>query len=254
MTTHAARPRTCLAALVTAVALLSAGACAKHEAAPPPLTLADQVARLQRANGLLQSQLQLAGGKDFYLVLDPAASTLTLMLNGAELQRFPVLGLKVGEPRVAWFEHPEKRPWQQVVWSHGQLDPPRQIDRYVVEAGPPSKNPEPENPPIPPTPEEMYPVPPRYQVRFDEGRSIEIRPLDADQGAGRLARLRAWWIAKWHDAAAAALHREQDGVRLRIVLGPKEAASFYRSLPPDVHLVILSADQPPAAPARVAPR
>jgi hypothetical protein len=255
MTNHAARARTRLATVLAAVALVSAGACARHDAAPRPATLAEQVASLQRADGLLQSQLELAAGKDFYLVLDPAASTLTLMLNGAELRRFSVLGLKVGEPRVSWLARPDRRPWQDVVWSHGELVPPRQMDRYVVEAGPPVKNgAEPETPPVPPTPEEMYPVPPRYQVRFDEGRSIEIRPLDADQGAGRLARLRAWWSAKWHDAVEAAFHREQDGVRLRVVLGPKEAASFYRSLPPAVHLVILPADRQPATPAHVLPK
>ncbi len=251
MTNHAARARFCLAVILAGAAVLSAPACAKHEASDRPVTMADQVARLQRANGLLQSQIELAGGKDFYLVLDPAASTLTLMLNGALLQRFPVLGLRVGEPRVSWFARRDSRPWQDVVWLRGELDPPRQIDRLVIEAGPPSKdNVEPEAPPIPPTPEEMYPVPPRYQVRFDDGRSIEVRPLDADQAAGRFARLRAWWTAKWHDAVAAAFHRDQDGVRLRIALGPKEAASLYRSLPPAVRLIILADDQP-AAPSPV---
>ena len=133
------------------------------------------------------------------------------MLNGAELQRYPVLGLQVGQPRVSWFSRRDARPWQDVVWAHGELDPPRQIDRLVIQAAPPSKDaPEPEAPPVPPTPEEMYPVPSRYQVRFDEGRSIEVRPLDADQQAGRLARLRAWWTAKWHDEVAAVFHRDRD--------------------------------------------
>jgi hypothetical protein len=134
-----------------------------------------------------------------------------------------------------------------VVWSHGELDPPRQIDRLVIEAAPPSKdNAEPETPPIPKTPEEMYPVPPRYHVRFDQGRSIEVRPLDIDRQAGRWARLRVWWTAKWHDVAAALRHRDSDGVRIRLALEPKEAASLYRSLPPAVRLIILPQDRPEA--------
>ena len=126
----------------------------------------------------------------------------------------------------------------------------------MIQAAPPGEGAaEPEPPPVPPTPEEMYPVPSRYQVRFDEGRSIEVRPLDADRQAGRLARLRAWWGAKWHDVVAALFGRERDGVRLRIVLNPKDAASLYRSLPPAVRLIILSQDRPgvPAQKARPSP-
>ena len=76
--------------------------CSKHEAAPAPSTLRAQAARLQRGNSFLQRQIELADGKEFYLVLDPGGPDLTLMLSGAELQRYPVVGLQVGEPRVSW--------------------------------------------------------------------------------------------------------------------------------------------------------
>ena len=78
-------------------------------------------------------------GKEFYLVLDPGASDLTLMLSGAELQRYPVIGLQVGQPRVSWITRRDPRPWQDVIWSHGELDPPRQIDRLVIQAAPPEQ-------------------------------------------------------------------------------------------------------------------
>jgi hypothetical protein len=260
MTNHLACVRGPVAAIVAGAAVLSAAGCARQAPAPQSTNLPAQAARLQRVNSLLQRQIELADGKEFYLVLDPGASELTLMLSGAELQRYPVVGLQVGEPRVTWISRRDPRPWQDVVWSHGELDPPRQIDRLVIQAPPPSKDAaEPEAPPVPPTPEEMYPVPSRYQVRFDEGRSIEVRPLDADKDAGRLTRFRAWWSAKWHDAAAAAFGRDRDGVRLRIVLNPKDAASLYRSLPPAVRLTVFSpgrpaspaaAPRPPSAPAR----
>jgi hypothetical protein len=243
MTNHLARTRNGLAVIVAGAVGLSAAACAKREPPPPPSNTAAQAARLQRVNSLLQRQIELAGGKEFYLVLDPGASDITLMLNGAELQRYPVIGLQVGQPRVSWMTRGDKRSWQDVVWSQGQLDPPRQIDRLVIQAAPPGKDAaEPEPPPVPPTPEEMYPVPSRYRVRFDDGLSLEVRPLDADQQAGRLARLRAWWSAKWHDTVAAVFHRNRDAVRLRIALNPKDAASLYRSLPPAVRLIILSQD------------
>ena len=103
MTKPRACLRTCLAAIVAAAAVLSAAACAKDDAAPPRDDSTAKAARLQRLNDLLQRQVELADGKEFYLVLDPAASDLTLMLSGAELQRYPVIGLQVGTPRVSWF-------------------------------------------------------------------------------------------------------------------------------------------------------
>jgi hypothetical protein len=242
-----------LAAVVVGALGFSGGSCRSDEAAGPLPAVGNRLAELQRDNSLLQRQIELAEGKDFYLVLDPAASDLTLMLNGAELQRYPVLGLLVGQPQVSWFARRDARPWQGVVWAHGELDPARQLDRLVIQAAPPRKDaPEPEAPPIPPTPEEKYPVPSRYQVRFEDGRSIEVRPLDADSQAGRLARFRAWWTAKWHDEIAAVFHRDRDSVRLLLTLNPKDAASLYRSLPPSVRLVILSKDRAPA-PAHVSP-
>jgi hypothetical protein len=244
MMNRRASVRVSLAALVAVVLGLWAAACARDEGARPPTAMAERAARLQRLNSLLQRQVELAEGKAFYLVLDPGASDLTLMLSGAELQRYPVLGLQVGEPRVFWFGRRDSRPWQDVVWSHGELDPPREIDRLVVQAPPPRKDAaEPDPPPVPLTPEEMYPVPSRYQVRFDEGRSIEVRPLDADKQASRIARTGAWWSAKWHDVVAA-FRADRDGVRLRIVLNPKDAASLYRSLPPAVRLIVLPQDRP----------
>ena len=245
MLTTRACLRVCLAAIVLGAAALPAASCSRREAAPQAADTAARVARLQRANSLLQRQIELAGGKDFYLVLDPGTPDLTLMLKGAELQRFPVIGLQVGQPRVAWISRRDARPWQEVVWSHGELDPPRLIDRLVIQAAPPGKDAaEPEDPPVPPTPEEMYPVPSRYQVRFDDGRSIEVRPFDADREAGRVARLRAWLGVKWHDTLAASFGTNRDSVRVRIVLSPKDAASLYRSLPPAVRLLILSGDRP----------
>jgi len=247
MTNHHPILRFCLAAIVAGAAGLAATSCAKDQASPKPMDTQARAARVQRINSLLQHQIDLAASKAFYLVLDPGASDITLMLRGAELQRFPVIGLQVGLPRVSWIARRSPQPWQDAIWTHGELDPPRAIDRLVIEAAPPGKNTaEPETPPVPSTPEELYPVPSRYQVRFDEGRSIEVRPLDADTQAGRLARVRAWWSAKWHDAIDAAWNTDRDAVRLRIALDPKDGASLYRSLPPDVRLVILGQDGAPA--------
>ncbi|MBE3071723.1 MAG: hypothetical protein IMZ67_02000, partial [Acidobacteria bacterium] len=133
-------------------------------------------------------------------------------------------------------------------WSSGELDPPRPTDRIVINAEAPGKGQaEPEPPPIPPTAEELYRVPPRYHIRFSGGLSVEIRPREADATAGRFARLRAWWSARWGDVAAAVRSRDRDVVRLRVVLNPKDAESLYRSLPPSVRLLVLSGGSAAAA-------
>ena len=116
--------------LVAGIALLAV--LVSCQRAPAPEASSDPrtaAARLQRTNAQLQKQIELAAGKEFYLVLDPANSGLTLMLRGAPLQRFTVLGLQVGHPRVAWRSARDPRHPQSVIWSKGELDPPRQIDQ-----------------------------------------------------------------------------------------------------------------------------
>lgn len=240
-----------MAGVFVAAALAAAG-CGRG---PAPAAAADpraEAARLQRTNAQLQKQIELAAGKDFYLVLDPKTAGLTLMLKGAPLQRFTVLGLQVGHPRAGWVSRKDPRHVQSVIWSGGELDPPRQIDRLVIQAAEPGKDsPESTPPPIPPTPEEMYPVPSRYHVRFADGLSVEILPREADKTVGRWAHFVAASAEKWHDTLSALRSSGRDAIRLRITLDPKEAQSFYRSLPPAVRLIVLDGEveppQPPSA-------
>jgi len=248
-----------IAVFVAGTALLGGAASCRRGPAPAsasePRTVA---ARLQRTNAQLQKQIELAAGKEFYLVLDPSTSGLTLMLKGARLQRYAVLGLQVGHPRVAWLSARDPRHAQSVIWSHGELDPPRQIDRLVIQAAEPGKETgEPAPPAVPPTPEELYPVPSRYHVRFADGLSVEILPREADKSVGRWARARAATAEKWRDVVAALRTRERDAIRLRIALDPKDAQSFYRSLPPSVRLIVLDGQVEtalPAAPSAEPPR
>jgi hypothetical protein len=211
-------------------------------------------ARLLRTNAQLQKQIELAAGKEFYLVLDPASSSLTLMLKGAPLQRYSVLGLQVGYPRVAWMNARDPRHAQSAIWSQGELDPPRQIDRLVIQAAEPGKGPAEEvAPPVPQTPEELYPVPSRYHVRFADGLSVEVLPREADTRVGLWDRTRAALAEKWRDVVAAMQTRERDAIRLRITLDPADAQSVYRSLPPAVRLIVLDGEVEPAQPAAADP-
>jgi hypothetical protein len=220
--------------------MLAAGAFAQTPAKPTKDQLVAELARLQRNTAVLERTLELARGKEFYLVLDPAGPDLALMLRGAELQRYPILGLRAGQARVSWVRRSAAEGWQGIVWSAGELDPPRQVDRVVVTGGQtaPAGDP-PKPPPIPRTAEEIYPVPAQYHIRFTGGLSIEILPHEADATLGRWASLRAWWSTRWSDVRAALQSRDRDTVRLRVVLNPKDAESLYRSLPPATRLLVL---------------
>jgi len=224
-----------VAACLVACAAAALAAPARQDGPDP----AAEVARLATENAGLEALVTLASGKEFYLVLDPAAPDLRLMLRGAELQRFPVQALSVGVPRVAWLRRRESRPWQGVIWEGGRLDPPREADRVELTAPPPGTTDTPPAVPIPPTPEEAFPVPPRYHIWFGGGPAIEIRPREADASASRWSRVAVWWHARWRDTVAALTSSPDDRVRLRVVLAPEDADSLYRSLPPDTKLLVL---------------
>ena len=93
--------------------------------------------------------------------------------------------------------------------------------------------------PIPPTPEEAYPVPARYHIRYEGGLSIEVLPPGARDEGGFWSRLGRGLVLWWRDARAAVSSRPTDAVRLRLVLSEKDADSLYRALPPDTKLLVV---------------
>ncbi len=205
----------------------------------------DEIKQLRTENALLRQEVDLANGDKFYLVLDPSSSSLKLMLKGAVLQVYGVQELEVGTPRVAFSTRSLPEGWRGRIWDNGNLVPPRELDRIEIIAPPPSKDADEDNAPpvpIPQTPEEKYPVPHRYHVRFDGGLSLEIRRLGEKEAAtGFWAGLRKSLENWWADAKAV-LNRsssDADDIRLRVTLVAKDADSFYRALPPNTRLFVL---------------
>lgn len=198
-------------------------------AAPPPSPQA-----LAVDNAVLAKRLELLKGEQFYLLLSPERRTLTLLLRGATLFVYEVKELTVGRPRIAFFTRGGGEDWQGVIWSGGTLDPPRQRERLEVIATPGMSTEEAEAR-TPPAPEEIYEVPPRrFLVRFQEGVSLDVRPVGVS--ASGLAN----WLA---DLFSAVKPRPDDVLRLRVVLSKEHFDAMYRALPPDVKLMAL----PPAA-------
>jgi len=220
------------------VLLLTAASIAAAAPAAPAPTPGD-LARLSRENELLKQQLDLAKAKEFYILLDPKAQKLTLMYHAALLQQYRVEAIEVGVPRVVYHARSESSGWEGRIWEKGTLDPARALDRVEVQAPPPTKEGTEIEVQVPPTPEEKYPVPARYHIRFEGGLSIEVRPPGTDAALGFWSRLGAAWSTWWADAKAASTSAPSDTVRLHVVMSKKDAESLYRALPPETKLLVL---------------
>lgn len=199
-----------------------------------------EAARLTLANDLLRKQVELAAGKEFYLLLDPHRPAIRLMLRGVVLQEFPALSVELGRSRTLFIERAVPAAELYQVWTGGQLDPPRALDRLEITVAPSGNNAEP--PPdaiIPPTPEQKFPMPPRYFIRYAGGCVLEIQPETHDPEHGLWRRVKAalgGWSA---DFVTGLPFVHQDTLHLKIVLPADAASRLYRSVPPDTRLLIL---------------
>ena len=226
-------PRAAVAAALLAACAF--GAFAQGQAEDPR----QDALAAAREHALLSMKLDLAKQEGFYLILDAEAGRLILMLKGAELRDWKFAGLEVGFPSVVYKKKRPAEEWQGRVWEKATLDPPRQIDRYVIVAQAPTTEGNEADIPIPPTPEEKYPVPARYHIRFEGGLSMELRTTAVDPTLPLKERLKASYDHWLIDAKDALGEGSGDVVRLRLNMSPDEAKSLFRALPPDVKLLIL---------------
>jgi len=226
---------------------LAAGAAA---AAPPGARSSDPAARaLQREVAQMRRERELSTGKAFYLRLDAARQRLALMLQGVMLDDYGTSGLELGVPEMLFVDRRPRSDWDLESMSMGRLEPGRQRDRVEFVAPTPSSAelrpggetaPSPSPPPAPKSAEEVYSVPSPYRIVFGEGVSLEVR----SRGEGRRNRTllrRAVDAAglRLSDLGSALGLGSKDRIRLRVTLEADDAASLYRSLPPDVGLIVL---------------
>jgi len=219
------------------LALTLAALAHAQKEAPSPAAMA----RLARENQLLQLQLDLASGNDFYLLLDARTRSLRVMLQGVTLRDYQIRELKIGVPRVLFRQSDLPKGWQDRIWSDPQLVPARARDRLeIVATGDSTTMPE---PPVPLTPEEAFPAPPNYRIRYAGGLALDIRsetppamlPDSLREDTSLMGRLRAWVMG----ARSVLIEEERDPMRVRAVLRAEDAAALYRSMPPGTKLLVL---------------
>jgi hypothetical protein len=237
-------PRPLRAAL--AIAALGSGAVAPA-AAQAPVTGDAALAPLRREVAALRRERELSAGKGFYLRLDAAGQRLALMLQGIELDAYAPSGLELGVPEVLFVDRRPPADWETGPISKGRLEPERQRDRIELVAPPPAAaepqpaaSPSPSPPAIPKSAEEAYSVPSPYRIVFAEGVSLEVRASgDGRRNRSLLRRARDAFGLRLADLGSALGLGSHDRVRLRVTLAAEDAASLYRSLPPDVSLVVV---------------
>jgi hypothetical protein len=231
--------------LAAAVLALAAPATRGEPEGPETGRLRLEVERLRR-------ERDLASARGFYLRLDATGRRLSLMLQGVALDDYSASSVEWGVPEVVFVSRRPGADWDALPFSRGRLEPERVRDRLevvapVLAAG--GKGPEPEEsrspPPVPMSAEEAYSVPSPYRVVFAEGVSLEVR---AKGGGGRnraaLRRLADAVSLRLSDLGTALGLGASERVRLRVTLEAEDAASLYRSLPPDVCLVVVGLAAP----------
>ena len=233
MTYSASWVAACAAGVVTAASLaLGAGATPD---------LRQEAERLRFENEILETKAELASGDAFYVILDPSGRSMTLVAEGRSSCAGTTWRASTGRgPRVAFVARGDAPEWQGKIWKGGTLAPQREQDRVEIKAPPPgadeSTQPEPV---VPPTPEEKYPVPVRYGIRYEGGLFLEILPVgEAHPNKSMGNRFCAWW----DDAKEAVSSEPTDRLRLRVSLRHEDAEALYRSIPPGTKLLVL----PPA--------
>jgi hypothetical protein len=205
-----------------------------------------ETARLRRQVERLRAERELASGKGFYLRLDASRYRLALMLEGVALDDYAASAVEWGVPEVLFVNRHPGAGWDTTAFSKGRLQPERERDRIEIVAPPPASTapgaptPEPSPPPIPKSAEESYSVPSPYRIEFAEGVSLEVRAKgDARRNRSHFQRLGDALGLRLADLGTAVGLGTKERVRLRVTLEAEDAASLYRSLPPDVGLVVV---------------
>jgi hypothetical protein len=181
-------------------------------------------------------RVQLAGSGFFYLELRLADGAVHLCHSGVSLKRYPYLKIEQGTPRIWLFRRSTARPWLHAVWSDGKLAPERVINRVQIVPGDEHTRPTPEAAGvIPPTLEEVIPVPPSYRVNFTEGLTLQVRLEGSIPYAVREV---SPWQEKRQDLLEIFGLTDAPHTQLRLTMKAADGAALYRSFPDLPELLI----------------
>lgn len=205
-------------AYVFAALLASAMACSRPHPAVLPSFSPEQLAVLRAP---------LAASGHYYYELRLNDKAIVLCHSGVDIMSYKATSLAVGLPRAAWVTRGDYDKWIGEVWGEARLDPPLVIQRVRIIPGNQSTLPTPDAAGVvPPTMEELTPVPASYKILFPSSRCIQV-DLDGEITGKQkpVSRTRIWWS----DFLQGLGVRKADGLRLRLEMDAKSGAALYRT-------------------------
>jgi len=226
-----------LISLGLVLALLGATKPGKTAAKPQKPSSATSSTELASANAQLRRQMDLATGDTFYYTLDPVKRVLRFMYQGNLLYERNLLDVEVGTRRGFLGKGAAPKDWAERVWSSGALEPARVSTRLELDASSQDYTKQRDENLVPPTPEEAFPAPEVWRIRYAGGMSVEVYGL-ADTTHTRPGFFKNL-SQQFQDSMKAIVSPNSDAVRIRLYLPRPQADMLYRSVPPDSRFTIL---------------
>lgn len=186
---------------------------------------------LARETAKLELRLEAAKEDGTYLVLHQATDALVVMLQSVTLREIAVLDADVGAPRTLFMTRKGPRDLAGRIWRAGRVDPPLVVHRREIIVEKIDPDPTGQEEIVPPTPQEAYPAPERFRVRFEGGLEMLVLSYRGPEGERASARLGStdWFRERWETLWPS----KASPLRLRLLLDAKDAAELWRSLPQD---------------------
>jgi hypothetical protein len=219
-------PRTFAAALFMG---LSAFALAGGDQVPAPAAQAQAQAPVLFTGRTGPDRTRAAVSNTFYLELALGARELRICHSGVALGTYPMTALTVAYPRIFFFPRSHVGDWVDDIWTDARLDPEKVVQRLKIVPGDTATIPTPDKPGVvPPTMEELTPVPQDFALRCAGDRAIFIHLEGQLTGAVKQDGVKA---SRWDDFLEALGLKESEAIRLQATLSAADGAAFYRSFP-----------------------
>lgn len=167
------------------------------------------------------SRLDLAKAGTDYLVLDIPKRTIKLVHGAATLREFSLTDIGVARLRQTPLD-----PATPIVALTGLMLPERVMERKAVFIHDGTGE---QEVLIPPTPEELYPAPHRFELRYQDVLRVDIRdtPLGEESSIARL----------WNRLSIG-LQSERPAVWVQLSLSPEDLGELYRVVDSETGIVV----------------
>lgn len=214
------------------ILLLLPSACGRQDvpdAAPAPDAARQVQAELLRG--------ELAGGGQYYYELRLAEKRIHLCHSGISIRHYAFSDPRLGSSRLANLSRQRDEPWLYRVWRGTFLEPANSLQRKQIIPGDERTRPTPGAAGvIPPTMEELIPVPDDFRIQCPEGLAILVHlngpiPYTFVEESP--------WAKRWRNFQEAFQWEGPDQIRLRLEMDGATGAAFFRSYAEKPDLLII---------------